>query len=86
MLGFNDLAFGILGAIPFLATFGQLFATILMEQTGLRTVFHHHCGGYVETPEEVGRLMASTNPELLGLCRRLPILPLFAGSVLPPMR
>jgi inosose dehydratase len=35
---------------------------------GLRTVFHHHCGGYVETPAEVDRLMSLTDPEVLGLC------------------
>jgi inosose dehydratase len=43
-------------------------ARTIVEQTGLRTVFHHHCGGYVETPAEVDRLVTSTNPELLGLC------------------
>ncbi len=37
------------------------------ETTGLQTVFHHHCGGYVETPEEVEMLMNSTDPDLLGL-------------------
>ena len=37
------------------------------ERTGLKTVFHHHCGGYVETPEEVETLMVSTDPDLLGL-------------------
>lgn len=37
------------------------------EETGLRTVFHHHCAGYVETPEEVNMLMENTDPELLGL-------------------
>jgi inosose dehydratase len=42
-------------------------ARTVREQTGLRTVFHHHCGGYVETPEEVGKLMSSTDPALLGL-------------------
>jgi len=36
MLGFNDFAFGLLGAIPFVATFGQLVASILIERTGLR--------------------------------------------------
>ncbi|MDR2232546.1 MAG: sugar phosphate isomerase/epimerase [Tannerella sp.] len=36
-------------------------------QTGLRTVFHHHCAGYVETPEEVDTLLRLTDPELLGL-------------------
>lgn len=35
--------------------------------TGLRTVFHHHCAGYAETPDEVDRLMRSTDPGLLGL-------------------
>lgn len=36
-------------------------------ETGLRTVFHHHCAGYVETPEEIARLLELTDPELLGL-------------------
>jgi len=37
------------------------------KETGLRTVFHHHCGGYIETPDEVETLMNSTDPDLLGL-------------------
>ncbi|MDF9828737.1 sugar phosphate isomerase/epimerase [Parabacteroides sp. PF5-6] len=37
------------------------------KQTGLRTVFHHHCGGYVETPEEIATLLTFTDPEQLGL-------------------
>ncbi len=37
-------------------------------ETGLRTVFHHHCAGYVETPEEVARLLELTDPEVIGLC------------------
>jgi inosose dehydratase len=37
------------------------------RQTGLPTVFHHHCAGYVETPEEIERLLALTDPALLGL-------------------
>jgi len=36
MMGFNDFAFGVMGAIPFLATFGQLIAAVLIERTGLR--------------------------------------------------
>lgn len=43
-------------------------ALAVKEQYGMRTVFHHHCGGYVETPEEVAKLMEQTNPEVLGLC------------------
>jgi inosose dehydratase len=42
-------------------------AKAVKDETGLRTVFHHHCGGYVETPEEVDKLMKITDPELLGL-------------------
>lgn len=37
------------------------------EETGLRTVFHHHCAGYVETPEEITRLLELTDPALVGL-------------------
>lgn len=42
-------------------------ARAVYEETGLRTVFHHHCGGYVETPEEIARLMSLTDPARLGL-------------------
>jgi inosose dehydratase len=38
------------------------------RETGLRTVFHHHCAGYVETPAEVDMLLDLTDPSLLGLC------------------
>lgn len=42
-------------------------ARSVREQTGLKTVFHHHCAGYVETPEEISRLLELTDPDLLGL-------------------
>jgi inosose dehydratase len=45
----------------------NLVASQVKAETGLRTVFHHHCAGYVETPEEVGKLLQSTDPSLLGL-------------------
>ncbi|MCK0159070.1 sugar phosphate isomerase/epimerase family protein [Allomuricauda sp. F6463D] len=35
---------------------------------GIRTVFHHHCAGYVETPDEIDTLMQLTDPNILGLC------------------
>lgn len=35
---------------------------------GLKAVFHHHVGTYVETPQELERLCALTDPELLGIC------------------
>ena len=31
------------------------------------TVFHHHCAGFIETPDEISRLLDMTDPELLGL-------------------
>ncbi|NQV32494.1 MAG: TIM barrel protein, partial [Phycisphaeraceae bacterium] len=43
-------------------------AIAVKEVYGLRTVFHHHCGGYVETPAEVDKLMSLTDPQALGLC------------------
>ena len=46
----------------------ETIAREVREATGLRTVFHHHCAGYVETPEEIDRLMELTNPAILGLC------------------
>lgn len=43
-------------------------ARAVKRETGLRTVFHHHIGTWVETPEETARLLAMTDPEVLGLC------------------
>ena len=42
-------------------------AKAVRDETGLRTVFHHHCAGYVETPDEISRLLELTDPTLLGL-------------------
>lgn len=39
----------------------------VLAETGLRTVFHHHCAGFVETPEEIARLLELTDPAALGL-------------------
>ena len=43
-------------------------AAAVRDGAGLRTVFHHHCAGYVETPEEIDALLSRTDPSLLGLC------------------
>lgn len=43
-------------------------AKVVKETFGMRTVFHHHCAGYVETPKEVKKLLKLTDPDLLGLC------------------
>ncbi len=45
----------------------DLVAAAVREKTGLSTVFHHHCGGYVETPEEISRFLELTDPDLVGL-------------------
>ncbi len=42
-------------------------ADAVLQETGLRTVFHHHCAGYVETPREIETLLAFTDPQKLGL-------------------
>lgn len=46
----------------------ERLAKTVREETGLRTVFHHHCAGYVETPAEVEQFLSLTDPELIGLC------------------
>jgi inosose dehydratase len=46
----------------------EKIAKAVKEKYGLRTVFHHHCAGYVETPEEIDQLLSLTNPQLVGLC------------------
>ncbi len=45
----------------------EAIARAVRDETGLRTVFHHHCAGYVETPAEIDRLLSLTDPALLGL-------------------
>jgi inosose dehydratase len=42
-------------------------AAAVRSGTGLRTVFHHHCAGYVETPEEIDHLLDRTDASLVGL-------------------
>jgi inosose dehydratase len=46
----------------------QHIAEVVRDATRLRTVFHHHCAGYVETPQEIDALMTRTDPAVLGLC------------------
>lgn len=40
----------------------------LCGDLGLRVVFHHHAGTYVETPGELDTLCRMTDPELIGIC------------------
>jgi inosose dehydratase len=46
----------------------QHVAHAVYDHTGVRTVFHHHCSGFVETPAEVEKLLSMTDPDVLGLC------------------
>jgi len=42
-------------------------AAAVKKEAGLRTAFHHHCAGFVETPAEIEKLLSLTDPKLLGL-------------------
>lgn len=42
-------------------------ARAVRDETGLRTAFHHHCAGYVETPREIDRFLEQTDADLVGL-------------------
>lgn len=46
----------------------EFVAKRVLEETGVESVFHHHCAGYVETPDEIENLMDRTDPDLIGLC------------------
>jgi inosose dehydratase len=39
----------------------------VLAETGLRTVFHHHCAGYVETPDEIECFLNETDSGAIGL-------------------
>src|SRR2546425_55901 len=43
-------------------------ASAVREQTGLRSVVHPHAAGFIETPDEIARLLQLTDPQLVGLC------------------
>ena len=46
----------------------EKIASEVRRQFGMRTIFHNHCGSFVETPKEIARLLELTDPSLLGLC------------------
>ena len=51
------------GAAKLIASIAEAAADL-----GVRSVFHHHAGTYVETPAEVAHLLELTDPRLLGIC------------------
>lgn len=46
----------------------EQIAQAVEKETGISSVFHHHCAGYVETPEEISTFLKRTDPDLIGLC------------------
>ena len=49
------------------ATVANRAAHAVHAHSGLRTAFHHHCAGLIETSDEIRRFMHHTDPELLGI-------------------
>jgi inosose dehydratase len=45
----------------------ESIATRVMAEHGLNVVVHHHAGTYIETPEEVDRLLEGARPDLVNL-------------------
>ncbi len=43
-------------------------AGAVRDETGLRSVVHPHAAGFIETPDEIARLLDLTDPQLVGLC------------------
>ncbi len=45
----------------------EAVANAVRKETGLKTVFHHHCAGYIETHDEIAALLEFTDPASFGL-------------------
>jgi len=45
----------------------ERIARAVRDVTGLAVAFHHHCGGYIETPEEIAHFLEMTDADMLGL-------------------
>ncbi len=55
------------GVLVHAANVASTTARAVFAATGLRSAFHHHCAGIVETPEEVRRFLMHIDHEVLGL-------------------
>jgi inosose dehydratase len=42
-------------------------ARLVAGETGLRTLYHHHCAAWVETPEEIARFLDATEAGVIDL-------------------
>ncbi|MDP4252206.1 MAG: TIM barrel protein, partial [Bacteroidota bacterium] len=60
--GLSDAGMRIFGAGA------ERVARAVKDDYGMRTVFHHHCAGYIETPGEINAFLQVTDPSLVGLC------------------
>lgn len=49
------------------ASGAERIARAVHDETGLRTVFHHHCAGYVEAPWEIEAFLEHTDGTIIGL-------------------
>src|SRR6266852_9157634 len=49
------------------ASGAERIARTVRDVTGLPTALHHHCAGYIETPEEIAHFLDMTDPDLIGL-------------------
>jgi inosose dehydratase len=45
----------------------EAVARAVREETGLHSVFHPHSAGWVETPAEIDRFLAKTDPQAIGI-------------------
>jgi inosose dehydratase len=61
-MGLSDAAWDVYAAAA------NRLARRVREEAGIRTVVHQHLGTLIETGAEVRRLMAMTDPGLLGIC------------------
>jgi len=46
----------------------EAYGKLAREEYGLKAVYHPHVGAFVETSEEVDRLLNDTNPQYINLC------------------
>lgn len=56
------------GQMNVFARGAEKIANAVKDKYAMRTIFHHHCAGYIETPDEIELFLNETDPNLLGLC------------------
>jgi len=60
-MGLSDAEWGVF------AEGANAIGRAILAETGLSTVLHHHCAGYVETPGEIARFLDLTDPAAINL-------------------